>query len=165
MTTEWKIIGEKSKTVKSRDSPVERLGYLLAYFTFIVCSWRQNLNLIVFSISILDPPKSKNEFLDAHYIPRVSNDTRENHRQPSLTRLTKVWRARGAGRERSRGWQWAESDRRGREGARARTLIYTWLMARPGAGDGKMSLGCRGRFSPIFVVIVMHLYVYFFIYP
>ena len=29
-------------------------------------------------------------FLDAHFIPRVSNDTRENHRQPSLTRLTKV---------------------------------------------------------------------------
>ena len=39
--------------------------------------------------------------LDADYIPRVSNDTRENHRQPSLTRLTKVWR--GAGREREPG--------------------------------------------------------------
>ena len=38
--------------------------------------------------------------LDADYIPRVSNDTRENHRQPSLTRLTKVWRVRG--RERGR---------------------------------------------------------------
>ena len=45
-------------------------------------------------------------FLNADNIPRVSNDTREreDHRQPSLTRLTKVWRGRGEReRERERG--------------------------------------------------------------
>ena len=40
--------------------------------------------------------KEEKVFLAADYIPRVSNDTREeNHRQPTLTRLTKVWRGRG----------------------------------------------------------------------
>ena len=56
------------------------------------------------SISILGPLKSA---LDAHYIPRVSNDTRENHRQSALTRLTKVGEGgeRGAGADNERSEQ------------------------------------------------------------
>ena len=85
--------------------------------------------------------------LDAHYIPRVSNDTRENHRQSALTRLTKVGEGgeRGAGADNERSEQ---SAIRGR--ARARSLITRdgW----PGPGMGRCARR-PGRFSPIIVVM------------
>ena len=151
----------KNNRRKVENSQISRLSgwaarIFIGIFYFYVCIWRQNLNLIVFSISILDPPKSKNVFLDAHYIPRVSNDTREK-REPSAVSLDEAdegWRGRGEG---SGGWQWAEwaeSAIRGR--ARARALITRdgW----PGPGMGRCA-GRPGRFSPIIVVMWLLFYI------
>ena len=64
--------------------------------------WYNERSGSIFQFLIFTAVVKKKVFLDADNIPRVSNDTREreDHRQPSLTRLTKVWRGRG---ERERG--------------------------------------------------------------